>query len=130
MTGALMTDGTGTRRVAEAFSGHRFRETYDRLAPDIVWVAVGASTTVGKEGVIAVCEETLTQLADTPTEFRRFLAVADEQTAVVDSIGHYTPSTGATSDVASCDIYEFRGDLITRITSYAVDLGGSDRDVT
>ena len=129
MTSAGMPDGTpATRDVAEAFSGHRFRETYDRLAPDIVWVGVGYSTTDGKEGVITVCEATLTELADTTTEFRRFLTVADDRTAVVDSIGHYTTSTGATSDVASCDIYEFRGDLIARITSYAVDLGGSGGD--
>lgn len=110
------------RDVAEAFSRHRFRETYDRLAPDIVWVAVGAASTTGRDEVIAVCENTLAELADTSTEFVRFLTVSDARAAVVDSIGHYTDSLGATSAVASCDIYEFRDGLIPRITSYTVEI--------
>jgi ketosteroid isomerase-like protein len=108
--------------VAEAFSRHRFRETYDHLTPDIVWVAVGAASTTGSEEVIAVCENTLAELADTSTEFVRFLTVSDDRAVVVDSIGHYTDSLGATSAVASCDIYEFRDGLIARITSYTVEI--------
>lgn len=110
------------RDVAEAFSRHRFRETYDHLAPDIVWVAVGAASTTGRDEVIAVCENTLAELADTSTKFVRFLTVSDARSAVVDSIGHYTDSLGATSAVASCDIYKFRDGLIARITSYTVEI--------
>ena len=68
--------------LAAAFSGHRFRETYDHLAPDIVWVAAGGSTTEGKDGVISTCEETLAELANTTTEFTRFLTVADQWATV------------------------------------------------
>jgi ketosteroid isomerase-like protein len=110
------------RDIAEAFSSHRFPETYDHLAPDIVWTAAGAASTTGKEDVIAVCESTLAELADTSTEFVRFLTVSDDRAAVVDSIGHYTDSQGDTSTVASCDIYEFRDGLIARITSYTVEV--------
>jgi ketosteroid isomerase-like protein len=108
--------------IAAAFSGHRFRETYDDLAPDIVWVAVCGSTTEGKSGVISTCEETLAELANTTTEFTRFLTVADEDVAAVDVIGHYTDLAGGSSTVASCDIYEFRDNLVTRITSYTVEI--------
>ena len=110
------------RDIAAAFSGHRFRETYDHLAPDIVWVAAGGSTTEGKDGVISTCEETLAELADTTTEFTRFLTVADDDAAAVDVIGRYTDLAGGTSTVASCDIYEFRDNLVTRITSYTVEI--------
>jgi len=110
------------RSTAEAFSQHRFRETYDHLASDIVWVAVGAASTTGREEVIAACEGTLAELADTSTDFVRFLSVADTQTAVVDSVGRYTDAGGGTSTVASCDIYEFRDGLITQITSYTVEI--------
>ena len=110
------------RAIATAFSGHRFRETYDHLAPNIVWVAAGGSTTEGRDSVISTCEETLAGLANTTTEFTRFLTVADDDVAAVDVIGRYTDLGGGTSTVASCDIYEFRDNLVERITSYTVDI--------
>ena len=113
---------SSVRDIAAAFSGHRFREAYDHLAPDVVWVAVGSSTTEGKEAVMAVCEETLAELESSTTEFTRFLVVADDQSAAVDVIGRYAGPDGGTSSVSSCDIYEFRDGLVTRITSYAVEI--------
>jgi ketosteroid isomerase-like protein len=110
------------RDIAAAFSGHRFRETYDHLAPNIVWVAAGGSTAEGRDGVISTCEETLAELANTTTEFTRFLTVADDDVAAVDVIGRYTDPAGGTSTVASCDIYEFRDNLVARITSYTVEI--------
>jgi ketosteroid isomerase-like protein len=92
------------------------------LAPDIVWVAAGGSTTEGKDGVISTCEETLAELENTTTEFTRFITIADEDVAAVDVIGRYTDLAGGTSTVASCDIYEFRDNLLTRITSYTVEI--------
>ncbi len=56
------------------------------------------------------------------TEFTRFLVVADDQTAAVDAIGRYTDPEGEISIVSSCDVYEFRDDLVTQITSYTVEL--------
>ena len=49
-----------TRAVAEAFSGHRFADAYDHLAPAVRWVVRGEETTEGKDDVIAACEQTLT----------------------------------------------------------------------
>ena len=114
-----------SRDIAEAFSRHRFHETYDHLAPDVVWIGVGSASTTGKDAVIAVCETTLAELADTSTEFVRFLVVADAHAAVVDSVGRYTDALGASSVVASCDIYEFRSGLIAQITSYTVEIDTS-----
>ncbi len=108
--------------LATAFSSHQFRDTYDHLAPEIVWIAVGGSTTHGKEGVVTTCEETLAELADATTEFTRVVSVADDTTAAVDVVGRYTTPDGDISTVASCDIYEFRGHQISRITSYTVEL--------
>ena len=111
-----------TATVAEAFSGHRFRETYDHLAPDVVWTLVGGPVIRGRDAVIATCEDTLTELADGTTEFTRFRCVADDAMAAVDATGRYTSRDGSTSTVASCDIYEFRDGLVARITSYTVEL--------
>lgn len=111
-----------TQTVAEAFSSHRFADTYPHLADDIAWFTPGADTVKGKNAVIAACGMTLTELADTTTEFTRFVSVAGDTTAAVDVTGRYTAPDGSVSVVASCDIYEFNKDLVTRITSYAVEL--------
>ena len=118
------------RDVATAFSSHRFRDTYDHLAPDVIWIAVGGSTTHGKEGVVTTCEDTLAELADTTTEFTRILSVADDTTAAVDVVGRYTAPDGGISTVASCDIYEFRDHQISRITSYTVELDNASEQPT
>lgn len=114
-----------TRAVAEAFSGHRFADAYDHLAPDLEWVLVGASTIRGKDAALEACEETLAALANATTEFTRFVSVADQDGAVVDAVGRYLDEDGSTSVVSSCDIYEFAGDLVVRITSYTLELEGS-----
>jgi hypothetical protein len=41
----------------------------------------------------------------------------------VDTLTKYVDPAGDESLVASCDIYELDGDLITVITSYAVEVG-------
>jgi hypothetical protein len=119
---------TPTKDLAEAFSRHRFRDTYDHLATDVVWLSVGGPTIRGREAVVRSCESTLVELTDTTTDFTRFRSVADTDTAAVDVIGHYTSDDGETSVVASCDIYEFDGDTIVKITSYTVELDADDRE--
>jgi hypothetical protein len=38
----------GPLQIAEAFSGHRFAETYDELAASVRWGAAGSSLDRGK----------------------------------------------------------------------------------
>lgn len=111
-----------TRTIAEAFSGHRFAETYDHLADTVEWIAVGEGQTIGKESVIAACEEAAAELASTTNQFTRFVIAADEHTAAVDVIGRYRSPDGTTSVVASCDFYEFHNGQVVRITSYAAEI--------
>ena len=110
------------REIGQAFSGHRFSETYDHLAPDIRWVLIGADPILGRENVIAACEATLAELSDTSTEFLRFLAIADTAAVAVDTVSRYLAADGSTSTVASCDLYEFTDEIVTTITSYTVEL--------
>jgi ketosteroid isomerase-like protein len=117
---------TTPRETAEAFSGHRFRDTYDALAPDVRWTSVGQGTITGRQAVVDACESTLTALATTTTEFVRFVVVADDATAAVDVVGRYVDADGGVSVVSSCDVYEFTGGLLTTLTSYAVELDQAD----
>ena len=49
----------------------------------------------------------------------------DPGAVAVDTFAHYTRPDGVTA-VASCDIYEFAGEHITAITSYAVEVDPED----
>jgi ketosteroid isomerase-like protein len=116
---------TTPRQFAEAFSGHRFREVYPALAPDVRWTSPGQFTLTGRDAVIDACETTLRELASGTAEFRRFLVVAEGDAAAVDAIGRYVDAEGEVSLVSSCDIYEFGGGAVTSITSYTVELDAS-----
>jgi SnoaL-like domain len=112
---------TSQEQIARAFSGHRFTETYANLAADIRWVLVGGPTIEGRQDVIAACAASAAEFSQGSTEFTRFLSVAGANAVAVDTVGRYESDNG-TSVVSSCDIYEFDGEMITTITSYAVEL--------
>jgi ketosteroid isomerase-like protein len=113
-----------TQQIAEAFSGHRFTETYDHLAANVRWVLPGQAPIEGRRAVVAACNTSAAEMAQlTSTEFSRFVSVADAKVAAVDAVGRYVSPDGSVSVVSSADIYEFDGDgLVTTITSYAVEL--------
>jgi ketosteroid isomerase-like protein len=116
---------TEPRRVAEAFSGHRFREVYDALADDVRWTLVGSEVITGRQAVLDVCEHTLGELAKGTAEFLRFVTIADDSGAAVDVVGRYVDGDGEESLVSSCDVYEFTNGRLTSITSYTVELDTS-----
>ncbi len=110
------------RAVAEAFSGHRFADTYDRLAPDVVWPARGESRSVGREAVIEACDGSAAELSRMDTEFLTFRSIADGDTVAVETVGRYQEAGEETSFVASVDLYDFDNGLLTRIVSYAAEV--------
>jgi hypothetical protein len=116
------TPALSAHDIASAFSSHRFAEAYGGLSEDVRWVAIGEGTTIGRDAVIDVCESTSRALAATRTEFLRFLIIDGGEAVAVDSIARYVEDSGATTTVASCDIYEFHHGLVTTITSYTVAL--------
>ena len=45
-----------TQEISEAFSGHRFTETYEHLADGVRWELEGAGVIEGKDAVVSACE--------------------------------------------------------------------------
>ena len=121
---------TTPSQIAEAFSGHRFKETYNHLEPDVQWILVGGETIHGRDRVIDTCEQTVAELAGTTTEFLRFVTIADKQAVAVDTVGRYRSPDDETSIVASCDIYEFQQGAVATITSYTVELTAPNADTS
>ncbi len=111
-------------QIAEAFSGHRFTETYDELAANVRWVLPGHPPIEGKEAVVSACSSAADEMAQlASSQFSRFVSVAGDRVAAVDAVGRYVSSDGGVSVVSSADIYEFdEQGLVATITSYAVEL--------
>ena len=118
--------GTASRDVVDhavrAFSGHRFGEVYDRIAPDARWVVRGGTTYDGRDAIVAACEETLTELEGGTSEFERFVVIVDGWRAAVDVVARYRDAAGDLTVVSSCDLYEFEDGEISRITSYNFEI--------
>jgi hypothetical protein len=111
--------------VGRAFSQHRFDEALPYLAKDVRWTIVGYMVLEGADAVRHTCGETLESLEGTTTIYDRCVTAAGSDTVAVDTFAHYTRPDGETA-VASCDIYEFSGEEITAITSYAVEVDPED----
>ena len=107
-------------QIAEDFSRHRFTEVYPFLADHVEWDIVGDRLVVGSAAVEATCEQSAEYLATVQTEFRKFRTVVGGDSVVVDSEAEYVDEAGESSVVASCDIYDFSGGVLSRITSYTV----------
>lgn len=107
--------------IAEAFSRHRFAETYPRISDDVVWTVVGAQRLDGKAAVVAACDESAGHLKDVTTTFRFVNVVDGGDTVVVDTESEYVDADGSTV-VASCDLYSFTAGALTGIRSYTLAL--------
>jgi len=117
------------RAVAEAFSGHRFSDTYGHLASSISWTARGGSRTLGRDAVIAACEASARELGRMTTEFLTFRSIADGDSVAVETVGRYQEPDRDVSFVASVDLYDFADGKVTRIVSYATEIedpGGNE----
>lgn len=111
--------------VARAFSEHRFEEALDHLAKDVKWTIVGYMVLEGADAVARTCRDTAEGLEDTVREFDRCVMAVGADAVAVDTVVRYLRPDGLTA-VASCAIYEFAGEQITAITSYAVEIDPRD----
>ena len=109
------------RAIAEAFSGHKFEDTFPHLSNDVEWDIVGDRHPAGREAVMAVCRESAEYLGGVKTNFKRFNVIDAQDKVVIDSLADYSGEDGV-STVASCDVYEFADGKVVRITSYNIDL--------
>lgn len=110
------------KAIASAFSSHKFASTYGYLANDIEWTVIGERVIRGKADIVKTCEDSAAYLSNVKTTFLKFRTFAGESSVVIDSLAEYVDEQDEKSVVASCDIYEFDGEYLTAITSYAVEI--------
>lgn len=109
------------RALAEAFSTHEFSQAFTHLAEDVVWILPGDESIVGRAAVIAACEATTEALAGVTVTRSRVVTADGGATVAVDTLTRYR-TDATTKTVASCDVYEFEGDVVRAITSYTVEI--------
>ena len=109
-------------QIAEAFSSHRFIETYPYLADEIKWNIVGSEELMGRKAVIARCEESAKYLETVSTTFTKLKITRAENCAVVEGAAQFQDQENQTSSVASCDVFQFSDGRLIEITSYAIEL--------
>jgi ketosteroid isomerase-like protein len=112
--------------IARAFSSHDFEAAYPYFTEDVAWILVGEQSPVlGKEAVVDLCRRSAADLEQVSTSFLRFRVVSAEDCVIVESLAEYDAPDGK-SVVASCDLYDFDGGLVTEITSYNIELTGAE----
>ncbi len=116
------------REIAEAFSSHRFEDAIPHLAPTVRWVLPGQGSIDGRDSVVEACRASAAQMDSLAAHgLVRLVSVASGSLAAVDAVGRYVDQDGGESFVSSADIYEFDSQArVAVITSYAVEVGGSD----
>ena len=108
--------------TAEAISRHEFEKAYPFILDDAEWTVIGGGTIVGKDDIVRALEGTAAELANTQTTFDRFKVIVADGYVVTDSQARYVDEDGEASEVASCDIYEFKGEMLSAITSYTLEI--------
>jgi ketosteroid isomerase-like protein len=107
--------------LARAFSGHRFHDTFDHLADDVVWNLVGGVRLEGRDAVVDACRQTEAENESVTTTWLRFVGTGDGDVVAVDAIARYEGQDGVTA-VSSCDVYEFVEGALRTITSYTAEV--------
>jgi limonene-1,2-epoxide hydrolase len=120
--------GPTISEIAEAFSRHEFDRTFPHMDADIEWAQIGEGHVRGKADVATACERSTEYLAGVRTTFSGFKIVAAENCVVIDSRAEYVDAEGESSQVASCDIYDFIDGSLVAITTYAVEIDSSAAD--
>jgi hypothetical protein len=111
--------------VGRAFSEHRFDDALGHLAKGVKWTIIGGMVLEGADAVRRTCRDTEESLKGASVQFDRCVTVGDRDTVAIDTLVRYVRPDGVTA-VASCAIYEFDGEQISTITSYAVEVDPED----
>jgi hypothetical protein len=111
-----------SHQIAEAFCSWRFAEVYPYFADEIKWNVVGKKEYVGREAVIARCEESTKFLETVSTLYDRLKLHRAEACVIVEGTAQFQDRENRTLGVASCDVFRFAEGRLVEITSYVIDL--------
>jgi uncharacterized protein len=109
---------TISTELSQQFSAGNFTACYDYLASDIQWKVIGNKTLEGKVEVIKFCENMLKESEN--TTFKNSNMVVENNTIVVEGNCKFMNEDNTEGEVNYCDVFQFEGDKISKITSYCI----------
>lgn len=110
-----------TTEIAELFSKGVFESTLDFIANDAVWEVVGENKFIGKQAIIANCQQVEAYFKTVTTNFQVKHVISDKNRVVINGTAEFIRDGQRVSFVSACDLYEFSADnLIHKITSYCI----------
>ena len=109
-------------QIAEAFCSYRFAVTYPYMADEIKWSIVGKEELVGREAVIDRCAKAAKFLETVSPTITKLKINCAETFVVVEGAAQFQDQENQTSNVASCDVFQFSDGRLIEITSYVIDL--------
>jgi ketosteroid isomerase-like protein len=109
---------TTNTELSQQFSEGKFASCYDYLSNTIQWKIVGNKTLEGKEDVIKFCENMLKESEN--TTFKNFNMVVENNSIVVEGNCKFMNEDNTEGEVNYCDVYKFKDDKISKITSYCI----------
>jgi hypothetical protein len=110
------------KQMSEDFSRHHFEQTYPFILETVEWHLIGDKVLVGKNHIMEACNQSAQYLKGVRTHFKKFKTIKSNNCVVIDSLADYVDENDAVTTVASCDIYEFIGEQLAKITSYCIEI--------
>jgi hypothetical protein len=112
-------------QITEAFCSYRFAVTYPYMAAEIKWNIVGREELLGREAVIARCDNSANFLATVSPTITKLKIYRAATCVIVEGAAQFQDQEHQTSSVASCDVFQFSEERLVEITSYVIELNKS-----
>jgi len=112
-------------QIAKSFCNHKFTETFPYIVDKIKWNMIGREKLIGREAVIAQCNEGVKFLETVSTTHLNLKIYRMETCIIVEGAAQFQDQENQTSSVASCDVFQFSDEQLDEITSYVIDLNNS-----
>lgn len=107
--------------IAKLFSNGDFSACYEYLTAQTLWETPGVQTLKGIETIKAYCEKVRAYFDSVTTDFRQLNMIESENAVVVQGTATFIRDEQVVSEISSCDVYTFAGDLkIISIYSYCI----------
>lgn len=108
------------KQICREFSSGNFKFSYDYLSDDIQWNIVGDKILSGKDNVIEFCNKTAEYISGVITKFNIINLIEEDNCIAIDGTAEFINKENVTTNVSSCDLYNFKNNKIQSITSYCI----------
>jgi ketosteroid isomerase-like protein len=109
------------QQMAAAFSCGQFDKVYSYMADDVSWHIIGENSFVGKQAVVANCEQVAAYFKTVTTIFKTENVIVGNNQVAIDGTAEFAKGGKQVAYVWACDVYLFNdNNQLAKITSYCI----------